>query len=288
MSTEGVDYSRGGIPSPASLKAAGKSFVGRYAVDDKSPNGRGITGPEYRTFAASGIDVFLYWEANEAWMLGGFEAGASAARNAVLNIESAGMPVGMPVYYSHDIEPQPEHYAAIDDCLRGAASIVGHERVGLYGGYDIIAHCAVSGTADWFCQTYAWEYGRGVHPSSHLYQYDNVGNYIDTVDCDLVRAIKPRYGQASSFVTPNYPDKRVPAPDKMTAQGHPLAANKNRRFECTQGGRFKTGPSNDAPNATPSPYKAGRTYTFDFSTIVDGSVWLVSRAGSWAPAKNFT
>jgi hypothetical protein len=84
-----------------------------------------------------------------------------------------------------------------------------------------------------------------------------------------------------------YPPKRVPAPDVIESQGYPLTINKPNRFYCTQGGHFKTAPSLDAPDATPTPYKANRRYTFDYAAVVDGEDWLVSKAGSWAPAKNF-
>lgn len=83
----------------------------------------------------------------------------------------------------------------------------------------------------------------------------------------------------------SYPPKRVPAPDAMSAQGHPLTTNDPKRYQSTQGGHFKTGPSLHAPDA--SVYRAGRWYTFDYSSTVDGVIWLVSKAGSWAPLKNF-
>lgn len=85
-----------------------------------------------------------------------------------------------------------------------------------------------------------------------------------------------------------YPPRRVAVPDRMEAQGHPLTFTKPSRFTCVQGGYFKTAPNREAPNGTPSPYKAGRTYTLQFATVLpDGERWLVSGAGSWAPSRNF-
>jgi N-acetylmuramoyl-L-alanine amidase len=86
-----------------------------------------------------------------------------------------------------------------------------------------------------------------------------------------------------------YPPTRIPAPDAMSAQGHPLVANDPKRFRCVQGGRFRTAPADDAPPATPSPYRAGRHYTFAYRAVetIDGANWLVSEAGSWAHAQNF-
>lgn len=107
---------------------------------------------------------------------------------------------------------------------------------------------------------------------------------------EIVRAITatPTTTTTPVPVPPStYPAKRIPAPDMIEAQGHPLTINKPTRYGAIQGGRFKTGPSLDAPDATPTPYKAGRQYTFDYSTIVGDDEWLVSKAGSWAPARNF-
>lgn len=88
---------------------------------------------------------------------------------------------------------------------------------------------------------------------------------------------------------PIYPTHRIEAPDRIEAQGHPLVINNPDRFLCTHGGRFKTAPSREAPDGTPTPYAANKTYTFGWRTDppIDGEVWYVSKAGSWAMAKNF-
>lgn len=209
---EGIDYSRGGPLTSWQLRAAGMAFVGRYAVNDKSPNGRGITATEYAELTAGGIAVFLYWESSEGWMTGGYAAGVQAAINAQNNINGAGMPHGTPIYFACDFDADESHQAAIDDCLRGCADVVGLERVGLYAGYWPLLRAKQNGTATWFCQTLAWS-GGNLLDGVHLYQYDTSNNFIAGVDCDLVRAYQENYGQASEFINtpqiPNYPD---PAP----------------------------------------------------------------------------
>lgn len=208
--TDGVDYSRTpdsnweGIA--AALKAGGKSFVWRYAVSDLAPAGRGISAPEYHALRSAGLDVGLYWEGAESWMLGGFTAGQNAARNAEACIAQAGMPAAIPIYFAHDIDPSPAHWAAIDACLNGAAAVIGWERVGVYGGWALIDYMASGGTVKLLCQTSAWEYGRGLHPAATLYQFA-YNQYFNGVNCDLVRAVKPAFGQASL-----YEPKPQPAP----------------------------------------------------------------------------
>lgn len=195
---EGVDYSAtanadwSGLAQ--SLKAAGKHFVGRYAVNDKSPGGRGITAAEYQAMTAAGIGVFLYWQTTTNWMLGGFEAGAAGARNAQANIIAAGMPADTPVYFACDFDATPGQQAAIDDCLRGAASVLGFPRVGLYAGYYPLTRAKENGSARWFCQTSAWSAGL-VMGGAHLYQYA-YNQYVYGTSCDWVRAYADNYGQA--------------------------------------------------------------------------------------------
>jgi hypothetical protein len=195
---EGLDYSataHANSPGIDVLRHHGKKFVGRYAVNDKSPSGRGITFDEYRRMVQGGIDVFLYWQTTTNWMLGGWDAGVAGAQNAQRNIAAAGMPLDTPVYFAVDFDAQEWQMPAIHDCLRGAASVLGSERVGVYGGWLVIDECSKAGTAKWFCQTLAWMYGRGWHPKAHLHQY-GFNAYFDGTNCDLVRATVPNYGQA--------------------------------------------------------------------------------------------
>ena len=201
---EGVDFSstaHANSPSVASLKAQGKRFVGRYAVNDKSPTGRGISFTEYQRYLASGIDVFLYWESSEGWMRGGFAAGTVAAVNAQTNIAAAGMPHDTPVYFACDYDASLGDQHLLDDCLRGCAEVLGFERVGLYAGYYPLLRAKQNRTARWFCQTLAWSDGL-LMEGVHLYQYDIFNNYIDGTDVDLVRAYPENYGQANMTIEP--------------------------------------------------------------------------------------
>lgn len=213
---EGVDYSRTPhalSPSVAALKAAGKHFVGRYAVYDKSPNGRGITAAEYQRMVMGGIDVFLYWQTTTNWMLDGFAAGVAGAQNAQANIIGAGMPPGMPVYFACDFDATPAQQAAIEDCLAGAASVLGFDRVGLYAGYWPLQRAMQNKACRWFCQTSAWSGGM-ILEGIHLYQYD-YNQYVDGTNCDWVRAYQENYGQASRFVDPVIPEEVAPQPSPI-------------------------------------------------------------------------
>lgn len=300
---EGVDYST--TPNAnwstiaAGFQTAEKHFVGRYAVADKSPSGRGITEAEYLAMTAAGIEVFLYYEENEAWMRGGFEAGKRAGTRALQQIRDAGMPEKMPVYYSHDIEPNPADYAAVDDCLRGAASVVGADAVGLYGGFNIIEHCAGAGTAKWFCQTWAWSgdgdaWDRNISDKAHLYQYETRTKIVAGVSVDLVAALQDQYGQASSFLPPTIAE-RIPVPlpegakngDGFSVSGRFYMIVAPRRLRLKRDANQYAVPDGKTLASTTKLLKP-KTVTVPYVVSGDdGDLYRVSVNGTYIRATNF-
>jgi Domain of unknown function (DUF1906). len=300
---EGVDYSHTPHSNwnaiASALVAGDYRFAGRYAVYDKSPNGRGVTAEEYRTLTNRGIDVFLYYEETTSWMLGGWDAGVRAATRASDVISTETMPSGMPVYYSHDIDPESQHFEAIDECLRGCASIVGFDRVGFYGGWLGVDHVSRVGTAKWFCQTIAWQYGRGVHPAAHLHQYNTGTNVVGGVDCDFVAALQRRYGGAKEFLdgpTPPVPVYADPIPPDLSngkpfphidAFGIVWLEATPRRWKALKDTPRKQRANDEAEEVGP-PIKKGERATFIYSVAMpDGSTWFVSKAGSRCRADAF-
>lgn len=186
---EGVDYAWS-APSAAGLAAAGKKFAVRYGGPGSS--GKQLKSSELRALRAAGLDVV----ANAEGSAGGFHgqaAGISWARQAQTYFTDLGMPAGRPVYFSVDWNADSTDWAGIDAACRGAASVIGADMVGVYGGYNTIAHCSSAGTAKWFWQTYAWSAGKW-HPDCHMQQYRN-GVTVAGGSVDLTRAVKPDYGQ---------------------------------------------------------------------------------------------
>ncbi len=201
MAIEGVDYAWIG-PSPAALKAAGKQFACRYG--GPGSDGKQLHAAELAALRAAGIDVV----ANAEGAANGFRgtaAGQSWASQARDHFGALGMPTGRPIYFSVDWDAGgPGDWQDIDAALRGAASVIGAAQVGVYGSYDVMAHCRAAGTARWFWQTYAWSGGRSPASYVHLYQYKN-GVTIGGADCDLTRALIDDYGQWG-YVEPKEPD----------------------------------------------------------------------------------
>lgn len=167
---QGVDYSYG-RPGAAAIRAAGKEFVVRY-LGTYDGDERALTEAEVAELHASGLGIGAVYESTAARALGGYVAGVADASRARDALAGLGFPPGHPIYFAVDFDAQPAQFAAIDDYLAGAASVLGLARIGVYGGYGVIDHCVTQRSATWFWQTAAWSGGRR-HAYCHLYQYLN-------------------------------------------------------------------------------------------------------------------
>jgi hypothetical protein len=188
---EGVDYAFGTPPSPAALVAAGKRFVVRYG--GPGTEGKWIHADEAQALAAAGLWIVANAEGSATGLGNGWSTGVSWAKSADKWFHDIGMPTDRPIYLSADFDVTAEDWPAVADALRGAASVIGSARVGVYGGYNVMRWAARDGVAKWFWQTYAWSAGRWA-PGNHIEQYLN-GVPIDGADCDLNRARQVDYGQ---------------------------------------------------------------------------------------------
>lgn len=190
MAVEGVDYSTS-RPDPKKLAAAGKQFVVRYGgpgTDDKH-----LHADELKRLTDAGISVVANAE-GVASGFKGFSAGKSWAQSALTMFRNLGMPEDRPIYFSVDWDAGVKDWSYVDDALDGAASVLGKNRVGVYGSYYTLAHAHLAGTATWYWQTFAWSGGKTPAPYTHLYQYRN-GVNVAGGDCDLDRALRDDYGQ---------------------------------------------------------------------------------------------
>lgn len=210
---EGVDYSWA-RPGGATLKAAGKHFAVRYLYPD-GQGGKGLDVSELADLKRNGVEVPVVYESYAARAKEGRAAGEADARTAQKALVAVGLPSGMPIYFAVDYDAPEHEQDEIDAYLRGAASVIGADRVGVYAGYWVIKRCKENNTAKWLWQTYAWSGGK-VHPDIHLYQYRNGQDLNGAVD--FCRAMKSNYGQPSAFggANPVPPTPTTPAPAKGT------------------------------------------------------------------------
>jgi hypothetical protein len=185
----GVDYSYD-PPSASGLASAGKKFAVRYGAVGNSA--KWLKTSEVTALRAAGIAIVANVE-ETAQAFRGADTGVRHAKAGDAFFRGLGMPADRPIYFSVDWDATSADWPAVDAALRGAASVIGPDRVGVYGGYDVIAHCATAKTARWFWQTYAWSGGRW-YPGCHMQQYkNNITLAGGTVDLD--RGMTADFGQ---------------------------------------------------------------------------------------------
>lgn len=188
----GIDYSWA-RPGGAAIKAAGFDFAMRY-VPYPGDGGKGLTTAELADLQANGLSVGLVFESTGDRMKEGEQAGREDAATCLAAQMALGWPNDRPFYFAVDWDARSQNdLTQIDAYLRGAASVLGAERVGVYGGYYVLDHCAKAQTARWYWQTYAWSQGQ-VHPLNHIYQYEN-GQTLNGGAVDYCTAIDGDFGQ---------------------------------------------------------------------------------------------
>lgn len=218
----GVDYAWSPHPSPATLQAQGKTFVCRY-IGTNIDDSKMLTAGELASLRAHGVDVVANVEGTPGGFRG-YTAGQRWANNGIDWIRNKGlsMPADRPIYFSADWDVSSADWPSLKAALDGAASVIGRERVGLYGGRYAIQQAKNTGAARWFWQTYAWSGNPTQWVSgTHIQQYHN-GVRIDGADCDLNRAMQDDYGQWG------YDDMAISWDDKLYNQGDNTTDNPGR------------------------------------------------------------
>lgn len=289
----GVDYSaRSDAMNAAALKAAGMAFAVRYLADDW----RGIDAAEYAELAAGGIQVVAVYEGyGDRRQFSGEAQGITDAVYAQGKLLRTGMPAGMPVYFATDWDAQAWDMDTIAAYLAGAGTVLGDNRVGVYGGYSVIDAMERRGVR-WLWQTSAWEYGRGLHPAAHLYQH-TYNYFIAGTNCDLTDAYKPHYGQHTDYLAPAKPAYPAPVlPPWFARVGNGPGRSAARfagRVWYPQSGRVEaltdtyvyTQPDTKSPHAGPvvtAGTKIAPAWAFAGD---DGHIWLVTDAGYYYGGK---
>lgn len=188
---QALDYSAG-APSGAAVRTAGYVGVVRYCGTPGRP--KNITRAEYEDMDMSGVGVALVYENRQGDALSGFGAGQASARAIQSDAASFGFPSSRPFYFTVDQQISTEaQYSAVMAYLDGAATVVGHSRVGVYGQYGVVQRAIEGGHAAYGWQTVAWSAGLR-YSNANLFQ--NLGYvYVDGVECDSNDILSPDWGQ---------------------------------------------------------------------------------------------
>lgn len=207
----GIDQSSRPPPSASSLVAAGVKFCNHYIADrwtspviltDPSTWATKCLRPsEIKAYINAGIQVFTNWETSADAMLGGWSRGVEAAKNSLTMAGLCGLPANRPIYFSADsvVFNTFDNYKLARSFLQGAASVLGVNRVGVYGSYYVVDWARTDEVAKWFWQTWAWS-DKFWHPAAHIRQFPDAANdrfhvIIGGVQCDIDRSMVADYGQ---------------------------------------------------------------------------------------------
>lgn len=192
MTTTGLDFAWS-KPSVSAILSAGHSFVCRYLSYDTS--GKNLSRAEALAYQAAGIEIVSNWEYSTTAALSGRTQGVKDATEAARQHTACGGPSKAPIYFSCDWDATEAQQGAINAYLDGCASVIGSDRVGVYGSYYVVKRAMEAGKATWGWCTYAWS-GGNMYTPAHIYQYHN-GVTVGGADCDLNRALQTNYGQWS-------------------------------------------------------------------------------------------
>jgi Domain of unknown function (DUF1906) len=143
---------------------------------------------------AARLRIALVFQTTAAFMLNGFNEGVEDAGQAEAMADGLGI-TGRPIYFALDIDPRglsSSQWDAVKAYLNGAASVIGRDRVGVYGGFKAI-DVLVPTWAPWGWQTYAWSAGQ-LSGKANLFQYQN-GVQLCGGEVDLCRSLTPDFGQ---------------------------------------------------------------------------------------------
>jgi hypothetical protein len=208
---KGCDYSWA-RPSLSGLKAAGINFVIRYHSHDTT--GKNLTTSEANAILANGMDVVSNWEYDPRAALNGRAQGVADAANGINQLVACGGPSTAAIYFSVDFDAQDSDMHAVAAYVDGAVDTIGWDRVGVYGGYRVIANMAATARCKYFWQTYAWSGGQW-HSAVHIRQTQNdvtlAGGQVD-MDTSTV----PDYGGWNRALTAEPPAVQQPSsPDPV-------------------------------------------------------------------------
>lgn len=205
----GCDYSFA-RPDPAMLAGRNMKFAGRYLWNPKYDDGvrtnKGIDLAEFKALQKAGIDPFFFYEESKDDPIEGYAEGVRQAKEAERHRVREGLPP-LPIYFPVDYDAPAAAIPAIIEGLRGAAEVVGIDRVGVYAKYDVVKAAFDAGVIKWACQTYAWSKGQW-DTRAQLRQWSN-GQYGGSVDFQY--AMSKEFGQTPVVPTPK-PDSK----DKQT------------------------------------------------------------------------
>lgn len=202
----GFDFAYGNGITTATLLANGCNFVCRY-LSGTPGSGKDLSATEIENYKAAGINLVLNWETDG--LMPSESTGVSAAQAAQAEAgtlaSQSGVPAvaAAPIIFSADFDPTG-NTAGIIAYMTGVASVLGHSRTGLYGGYAGIQAYFNANIGQYGWQTYAWSNGLW-DGRAQLQQWNN-NVTVGPTQVDQDRATATDYGQVEWSTPPPNPE----------------------------------------------------------------------------------
>lgn len=220
MNQKGIDYAWASVKPYDEMVKAGIKFVMRYISHDAgntatvvSSSSKDATAAEVKELLKRGIGIGFVFEDTAQRALAGRSAGITDATFAKERVDALGVP-GAVIYFAVDFDATDAEKPAIANYLAGAASVLGKDKVGVYGSFYVIKYMSEKKACTYFWQTLAWSGGQ-VHPSAHIYQAGGVK--VGTLQCDLNKSLQTDFGVYFSTPAPVPTPKPKPAPKPAPA-----------------------------------------------------------------------
>lgn len=196
-----LDYS-GGYPGAVSMVRLGFDGAVRYLRKEGASSVQPLTVSEVADLRAYKRTLALiYQHVSRSRVLEGRAAGRHDAEWALARARECGVEPRA-IYFAVDFDTvSAAQWAAVREYMLGAGEVLGLERIGTYGEYDLLDYLFARGAITWGWQTYAWSIGHNHddqprHPRAHLFQRIQRAN-VGGIDCDVndVLAKSGDYGQ---------------------------------------------------------------------------------------------
>lgn len=187
-----LDYSSG-FPNANMIAQAG--YVGAVRYIGVPGNPKCTTPFEVEDFRAHGLGMALVYERNEGDWRGGYVGGQAAAVAARAHANEVGFPMDQPIYFAVDQDiVTSADFHAVFDYIRGACSVLGPERTGVYGEFGVCVQVATLGYARFYWQTRAWS---GTPPQRYAGNLYQTGRQVVVagVVCDVNDVLTADWGQ---------------------------------------------------------------------------------------------
>ena len=201
-----IDYAFPPHPSVESLVATDCPGVMRYL--SYRPNNKVITADEYLQLRTAGLQVGFVWEYDARDFVNSSFNSRHAAEVAEQILYEIGAPLDSPVYFAVDFDILSTQWAGVRQrLLDGPVTVLGVERVGIYGPYDALNWAHRDGVAKWFWQagmSTAWSGGRNRQQFEHAHLVQVATRSIGGADCDLNRIIRDPFGGDMSTETDQF------------------------------------------------------------------------------------